>query len=380
MSATLVQAGPKAATRLHYLDNLRVYLTFLVIAHHAALVYSNLPFWPNWDEPSNSAAALPLDLFMLLNQAYMMGFFFLVSGYFTPGSVDRRGSGLYALERLKRLGIPFVAFVVLLRPIYTLPNYLETPASERPPYWQYYLTETDIGPAWFIEVLLVFSLLYAWFRWSRPATPGAEAPEPQQLRAWHVAAFALALSLVTWVWRMAVPTGTYVPIAGLPSASYMPQYVGMFLVGIVAYRRGWFQELPKRAGLLGAAMMAASAVPMALGGHEALDPERLPPGGDPAHLAFALWDSLFAIGAVLMLLRLFQRFAAGSGPFARFLSANTYAVYLLHAPVLIGVAAVLHPIEMAPVPKFLLALVLAAALSWGVSAALRRVPAVRRVL
>lgn len=105
-----------------------------------------------------------------------------------------------------------------------------------------------------------------------------------------------------------------------------------------------------------------------------------PPGGDPAHLAFALWDSLFAIGAVLMLLRLFQRFAAGSGPFARFLSANAYAVYLLHAPVLIGVAAVLHPIEMAPVPKFLLALVLAAALSWGVSAALRRVPAVRRVL
>lgn len=378
MSATAIQADPKPATRLHHLDNLRVYLTFLVVAHHVALVYSNLPFWPNWDEPSNAAAALPLDLFMLLNQSYMMGFFFLVSGYFTPGSLDRRGPGPYAAERLQRLAIPFAAFVVLLRPIYTLPNYLEMSASERPPYWEYYFTATDIGPAWFIEVLLVFSLLYAWFRWRGPAVP--EPVEPRRLRAWHVAAFALALGAVTWVWRMAVPNGMYMPIVGLPSASYMPQYVGMFVVGIAAYRRGWFQEPPKRAGLLGAALVAGSAVPMALGGYEALDLESPPPVGDLSHLSLAMWDSLFAVGSIVLLLRLFRRFAAGTGPFARFLSANAYAVYLVHAPVLIGVAAVLHPVAMTPVLKFLIALALAASLSWGLAAAVRRLPAARKVL
>lgn len=380
MSAVATQEVPKAATRLHYLDNLRVFLTFLVVAHHVALVYGNLPFWPNGEEPSSEAAALPLDLFMMLNQAYMMGFFFLVSGYFTPGSLDRRGPGAYAIERLKRLAIPFAAFVVLLRPLYTLPNYLEMSASERPPYWQYYFTERDIGPAWFIEALLVFSLLYAWFRWSRPAVADTAAAEPQRLRAWHVAAFALALGVVSWVWRIAVPTGMYVPIVGLPSAAYMPQYVGMFVIGIVAYRRGWFQALPKRAGLLGIALMAGSAAPMALGGYATLDLENQPPGTDPTHLGFALWDSLFAVGAMLLLLRLFQRFVSGTGPFTRFLSANAYAVYLLHAPVLIGVAAVLHPVETAPIPKFLIGLSLAASLSWCGAAALRRVPAVRKVL
>lgn len=57
---------------------------------------------------------MPLDLFMLLNQAFVMGLFFLLSGYLTPGSTGRKGAGAYAVDRLTRLGIPFV---VLLRPL-----------------------------------------------------------------------------------------------------------------------------------------------------------------------------------------------------------------------------------------------------------------------
>ncbi|WP_035696349.1 acyltransferase family protein [Glycomyces tenuis] len=379
MADTLTRTGPQAGTRLHYLDNLRVYLTFLVVAHHVAIAYGNLPVWPYWDAPEHSAEGLPLDLFALLNQSYMMGFFFLVSGYFTPGSLDRRDSKSYAMERLRRLGIPFLIFLVLLRPLYKLPNYLEMPAPERPSFLEYYFTERDIGPMWFVEVLLVFSLLYAWFRSRRPEAP-REAAEPQRLRARHVLAFTLALGVASWLWRIAVPTGLYVPILGLPSASYMPQYAAMFAVGIVAYRRGWFHELPKRAGLLGAALIAGSIAPMALGGYAALDLENPPPGVDPSHLAFGLWDAMFAVGSMLVLLRLFQRFAAGAGPLARFLSQNAYAVYLVHAPIIVGVVAALSPIEATPVLKFLLGLVVSAPLSWVVSAALRKAPAVRRVL
>ena len=38
------------------------------------------------------AENLPLTLLTAVNQAFFMGFFFLVSGYFTPGSYDRKGS------------------------------------------------------------------------------------------------------------------------------------------------------------------------------------------------------------------------------------------------------------------------------------------------
>jgi glucans biosynthesis protein C len=375
-TTTTPLAAAPPATRLHHLDNLRVYLTFLVVAHHVAIAYGNIPAWPNWEEPGNPVAGLPLDVFVIVNQLYFMGFFFLLSGYFTPRSIDRRGSKTFALERLRRLGIPFLAFVILLRPLFTLPTYLGL--EDRPPYWHFYLTEANNGPMWFLEVLLAFSLLYAWFRSRRPEAP--QPVEPRPLRAWQILAFVLALGTVSWVWRIWVPLTGYVPILGLPSAAYMPQYTAMFFIGIVAYRRGWLQTLPRRAGLLGTAFIVGSLVPLALGGYAVLNLADPPPGHDLAHLGFALCNALFAFGSVLLLLNLFQRFVTGAGPVSRFLSANAYGVYLLHAPIIVGVVAVLAPVELTPVLKFALGLALAIPLSWGAAAAIRKARAVRAVL
>lgn len=385
MNAMQVSARP--ATRLHYLDNLRVFLTFLVVAHHVALAYGNLEAWPNREPPADPALGLPLDLFVLLNQAFFMGLFFLLSGYLSPGSVDRKGAGAYAVDRLKRLGIPFVAFVLLLRPIYTLPIYLDLPLAERPPYWLFYLTESNIGPMWFIEVLLIFSLIYALIR-RRTSGRGAagrgssgdEDRKPTQLRARQVLVFAVALALVSYVWRIFVPVGVFVPVVGLPSAAYMPQYVGLFAAGILAYRRGWFQALPRRAGLIGLAFVPGSLAPMALGGYRALDLAGPPPTTDLAHLGFALWDSLFATGVILILLALFQRLGNSTTAVRRFLSQNAYAVYIVHAPVIVGVVALLHSVDQPPALKFLLAFIMAAPLSWFLAAGLRRLRTVRAVL
>ena len=369
--------------RLDHLDNLRVHLTFLVVAHHVALVYSNIPAWPNWEQPADPGPALPLDLFVLLNQAFFMGLFFLLSGYLTPASVDRKGSRTFALDRLKRLGIPFLVFVVLLRPMYTLPTYLRSPAAERPPYWQFYLTESDIGPMWFLEVLLLLSLAYAWWRARRPHGP----PEPPAgstttapLRAWHVLAFATGLAVASYLWRMLVPMGAYIPIVGLPSGAYLPQYVALFVVGALALRRRWVTSSSARAGWLGLGFMALSLVPLALGGHRALDPSAVSGVTDVAHLGFAFWDSLFACGAILILLALFGRFASRSNAFTRYASANAFGVYVLHAPIIVLVAWVFSTIQAEPVIKFLVALPLSATLSWGLSSLLRRIPAVRGVL
>ena len=35
-------------TRLSYIDNLRIFLTLLVVAHHSAAPYSKPDVWPNW--------------------------------------------------------------------------------------------------------------------------------------------------------------------------------------------------------------------------------------------------------------------------------------------------------------------------------------------
>lgn len=376
------QAAPsiRGTSRLVYLDNLRVLLTFLVVALHAALAFGNVGLWPNWQEPESPLVALPLDIFMALNQSFFMGFFFLLSGFLAPGSVDRKGPGRWGRDRLKRLGLPFLGFVVLLRPLYTLPTFLEQAPADRPPYWRFYLTEWDIGPAWFLEVLLLFALVYALVRHLAPRTPDEPAPRGTSLRWAQILGFVAALAGAYYLWGLVIGTRSYIPIIGLPSPGYLPQYAALFVIGILAFRRGWLRTLPRRAGLLGTALVIGSFIPMVLGGYLTLDLANPLPGAHPAQLAAALWDAMFAVGIILILLRVFQRFADRSSAAAQFLSRNAFAVYLLHAPVIVGIVAVLHPLEATPVVMFLLTFALAAVLSWVLAALVRRVPAVRAVL
>ncbi|WP_330276063.1 acyltransferase [Lentzea sp. NBC_00516] len=363
--------------RISYVDNLRTFLTLLVVAHHCAAPYSNLDVWPNRQEPVSASAAVPLDLLLVVNQTFFMGFFFLLSGYFAPGAVDRRGQRAFAVERAKRLGIPFLAFILLLRPFFVLPTYLDLPSATRPSFVVYYFTTWEVGPAWFLEILLIFSLVYAV---ARHLCGSAERARPKPLRRRDLLGFTLVLGVVTYGWRIFVPLGTYEPVLGLPSPAYMPQYVLLFVAGVLAYRRRWFEALPRRSGWFGVLLVVGSFVPMALGGYRGfVSPDDLA-GHDLAFLALALWESLFAVGVVLVLLRVFQRFVAGASRFSGYLADNAFAVYLLHAPVIVGTVELLRPLDAGPVLKFLLALVIAAAASWVISGALRRVPVVRAVV
>jgi len=95
--------------RLTDLDHLRAALVSLVIVHHVALVYGAIaPFYyvePPFDDP---LAYTLLGVFALTNQAWFMGTLFLLAGYFTPRSFDRRGASAFVRARLVRLGIPIL--------------------------------------------------------------------------------------------------------------------------------------------------------------------------------------------------------------------------------------------------------------------------------
>ncbi len=71
-----------------YIDRLRSVMTAFVILHHAAITYGAIGGW-FWHEvePSGALGSQLLILFCTTNQAYFMGFFFLLAGYFTPASL-----------------------------------------------------------------------------------------------------------------------------------------------------------------------------------------------------------------------------------------------------------------------------------------------------
>lgn len=111
-----------------------------------------------------------------------MPLFFFISGFASQKALESRGAGAYALERLKKLGIPFIALTLLTIPLaqhYAHQNHgdyeggmgesiliffsnpPDAPSTAYGPFMatQAYEGRFGIGHLWFILVLLLFSLI-----------------------------------------------------------------------------------------------------------------------------------------------------------------------------------------------------------------------------
>ncbi|WP_438483953.1 acyltransferase family protein [Streptomyces sp. S186] len=376
--------------RLYYVDNLRITLTVLVVLHHTAVTYGDIPLW-YYTEPAKGGSGLLLDAFVMINQAFFMGFFFMIAGYFTPPSYDRKGPGPFLRDRLKRLGIPLLAFLLFLRPLAGIDTYLQLKSTladrgQALPYWFYYLVSWDPGPLWFVEVLLAFALVYALVRRraARRATAAAgEAapvlPTPRPLRPRTIVVFTGCLALATYVWRVFVPSDVYVPVLGLPTASFLPQYASFFVLGVLAHRRGWAQSLSRRTGRMGfvvAGVVTLAYLPILTTAASGT----IDGNGTWQSLAAAVWESTFAMSIVVGLTVLFRERFNHQGRKAAFLSRHAFAVYLLHAPVLVGLGLAFRWLHAPAVVKFTLVGALALPLCWAVAYAVRRLPRADRVL
>jgi hypothetical protein len=287
---------------------------------------------------------------------------------------------------LLRLGVPLVAFWLVARPLLSLPSWPDHRA-EGESFLQFWFTVGDVGPLWFAEVLLVMSLVYAAYRALRarsaarsgisdagsPTTVDAE-PRPVRFRA--IAGLVAVLTAATFLWRLAVPSGTYWELAGLPSPAYLPQYAILFVVGLLAVRRGWLTALTVRQGRV-ALVVALVSLGLALGGTALAT---APGAGLLAQLGAGLAENVFAVSTIVALLVLFRERFSGQPAWARWAAQNSFAVYVIHPLVLVGVAMLFAPLVAPAGVKFLILLALSVPLCWGFAHLLRRIPGVSRVL
>lgn len=97
--------------------------------------------------------------------------------------------------------------------------------------------------------------------------------------------------------------------------------------------------------------------------------------------ALSLWESLVCVGMSFGVMALFRRRFAAQGRLSRFLSDNGFVVYVLHPPVLVGLAVWFAPLNLPPVAKFAVLWALGAVICFAIVAPLaRRVPDLQRIL
>lgn len=349
-AVSLPAEGP--GKRLHFADNLRTWMVILVVLQHIALLYNTLY------------------LFMMLNSAYFMGLLFLLSGYFSPGSFERKGARQFLKDRLLRLGIPTLVYVFVLNPITVWVQSIRKSSSPGNLF--------DLGPMWFAVMLLVFDLGYLAWRTivkNRPKRPVENVPP--KLTFPKVALFTLTLAAVTYLFRITVPYG--LPILDFPSPGYLPQYLSFFLIGIFASRCEWLRTISGSLGQLGFVLAVLATIlllPVALIGLNSA----FIGYGSWQSAVFALWDSIFAVGMSLALITFFRRFFDKAGKFARFLSQHSFTVYIIHVPIVAFVVLAMSGLLAQQLLKFCLAAVIGLPLCFGVAYLVRRIPYARKVI
>jgi len=235
-------ASPQSASagaRNAGLDALRASLTLLVVMHHTAITYGAIGGWFYREVPTDrSLSSTLLVYFCTVNQAFFMGLFFLLAGYLMPGAVERHGTGRYAVDRFKRLGLPLLFFGWILGPMT-----IAMAQTSRSHGFADNLVKLlrdgtfENGPLWFAQALLIFTC--AGMLWLK-LTPRLRAQRPGERGAapWPSNAVLLGAAIVTGAAALALrmfwPVG--VNVWGL-QLGYFASYV-VLCSSSVALRRG----------------------------------------------------------------------------------------------------------------------------------------------
>lgn len=349
--------------RILYIDVIKVVLTCLVVAHHAGQAYG--PTGGMW-VLKDTANASWLGKFFFVNASYMMGLYFFISGYFMLFSLNRKTNSQFITDRLKRLGIPFLFFTLLV----FLPfNYLGDTSGNNvlevlvDTYWN--KPPMASGHLWFVASLLVYSLLYILLFRPRGQTVMAKA-----FHVYYAVIYILVLSVISGLIRIYYPIDTWrtwiIPV----EVAHIPQYFSLFIIGTLFNRYQWLESFKPSTGFyfLVIAVLTyffQNSLPDSIKNH---------------WLTESTIESLLCVGISMSLLTTFRYFGNKTNKLIQLLSENSFGIYLFHVFVVIGLQALLLPANINANFKFLLVTIGGIALSLLISYYLRKIKVLKEII
>lgn len=366
-------------SRSDFLDRIRVVLTILVILHHTAIMYGAEGGWYLRYKPDSTLSGALLTLFCGVNQSFFMGMFFLLAGCFTPRSFETKGAKKFMLDRVLRLGLPILVFGFLLGPLSIA--LAETPAAFNvPSFWWYLLSKLtfNIGPLWFAYALLIFSAIYVVLRqasrhlaWQIPLT---------SLRHSNIMLMLLMCGLGSFLLRLWVPTGQE---RGLLQIGYFSSYILLFSIGCAAAKTRLLEQIEKKLALpwawISLLTIPSLFIYAAMSGAFKGVPFELHGGWSWPVVFYAFWEPFVACGIILSLL---WRSRVSTAPWKMWnrLAPLTYAAFIVHAPIVVGLGTWMTSWQQYSLAMFVLVGASSLTASFVLASFLVKLPGARKIL
>jgi hypothetical protein len=310
-----------------------------------------------------------------------LGAFFLIAGLLSGPSLARKGPWGFVRDRLVRLGIPVVFYVVLVAPVMEyVKSRAEGGAEGFLPVAREQFLDPAPGPTWFLEALLMFSVAYALIQALRPTSGPASG---EQLRGRDVVAMGAAIATLSFATHLVFPYGEehfHIQFA------LFPQYVILFGLGCAAGRRGWIETLNaplcRRLGIVGLLAVLVLPVLLLAGGFTESDAKQeLYAGGWHWQTAgLSLVEASLAATLPLFLIAWFRHRCTRQGPLLRRMATAAYGAFIIHPPIIVGLALAAHPLTVPAELKLVLVLAGGVAGSFGIIALVLRSVAVSKVV
>ena len=370
--------------RFLFFDQIRALMIALVIVVHVSMAFGTS--WMGVRIPIEGTA-VPLFggisiWFGYLCNTFFMYMLFLLSGYFVPLSVYKKGIAHYLKDRLRRIGIPFLVGLLFINNASWLLGRLSlsSPLAELP------LSEIPfnrVGVLWFLVVLFVFDLLYcSWvaLRGDRFSV-NTSVPIPQ-LRSWLISAVVLAILEVvlatrTDLWAVLRRS----PLDGLGyQGMHIFTYAFLFFLGCKASFHRWLERLNTHLIVRWfrfsvALALCLLAISLVLTFNDSMTAE-----SGKLSLLGALLNPFIGWGVVAYLLLWFQRNENYCGHWLATAGVDSFGAYIIHPLVLV---VLLETIGFIGLNHWLIALsasVIGIMISFGISHQLRRIPSVARII
>ena len=345
LACTPLTHHPNRVIRLFFFDNLRVFAMAMVIAHHVGQAYGPTGGWWPIQEPVRAEV---MGAFFMVNRSFGMSLFFMIAGYFTVMSCDRVGPRAFLKNRLTRLGIPTLVFGLIVMALQVF--VIGAKDGKLGPVWP-----VNLLHMWFVEHLILYSLVYALWRTIRPRRPDAVQKQANPPGYLPIVLVALGLAVVTGVVRIWFPVDYWLNLLGFFRVAFadVPRDLCLFIVGMLAYRHQWATRFPTRAGMvwLGVGLFLVAF-------WYAYDPwlnTALHVSDTANDIMSFFWESFLCFGMCIGLTVLFRERANIQTRLTKWLAEAQYATYIIHLFIVLAFQALLAGLVAPPLAKFALA-------------------------
>lgn len=374
--------------RLFFFDHLRTFIILMVVLHHSALAYA--VHGVSWWYVRNSENSLAFDVFVLINDVFMMPMMFFIAGYFAWPSLKRKGTFEFLKDKFLRLILPFIVGVSCLGSLINYTRHLAKVDLKENyvQYWfsTYFTQDFEHFHFWFLLSLFILFVVFSIINplinndpESLKESKGNKLVTQKSLPIRFLLAFATLTGTCFFIVNLFVEDYQWINIFNVlifqPTRSIL--YISYFFLGILGFRKRWFvSDVKDRFYTIWLLNMIILVITIVC--FKAIFPI---PNSLLLKFLYAMLHSFLCLSIFVVVVEIFRRKLNKPSNMKQRLSLNSYSIYLIHMVLVVFFQFVFLDFLLSPYLKFILVSILGLLMSYVISEyVLRRIPGVKKIL